>query len=283
MNRSISCCKESDCMIAQSTQCTHAAGGPSSPSPSTSMLAVVEVPMVQGCESDQSCLSRLLPLFAANWGPVTGPRARLFQALSRPSTKPNTKPLRRTSSCSRSSRRAGWVFPTPGEGAAARALARMFYSVQILAKKGPLGIIWIAATLDKRLKRNQVFEANIDSSVGARASQRSPRWPRVRPPRAVGPAQRSSSICLVFTVARRVQTPSSTQRRRWRCGCRGSCCWAWSRSTPRRSATCTRTATTRLRRSRRRAPPALHARSPSDLRTPPRAPVRPLSQPSGAA
>jgi len=82
----------------------------------------------------------------------------------------------------------------------------MFYSVQILAKKGPLGIIWIAATLDKRLKRNQVFEANIDSSVGARASQRSPR--------AVGPAQRSSSFCLVFTVARRVQTPSSTRRRR---------------------------------------------------------------------
>jgi len=90
----------------------------------------------------------------------------------------------------------------------------MFYSVQILAKKGPLGIIWIAATLDKRLKRNQVFEANIDSSVGARASQRSPRQPRARPPRAVGPAQRSSSFCLVFTVARRVQTPSSTRRRR---------------------------------------------------------------------
>ncbi|KAK9833545.1 hypothetical protein WJX81_003827 [Elliptochloris bilobata] len=41
----------------------------------------------------------------------------------------------------------------------------MFYSVQILAKKGPLGIIWIAATLDKRLKRTQVFEANIDTSV----------------------------------------------------------------------------------------------------------------------
>lgn len=42
----------------------------------------------------------------------------------------------------------------------------MFYSTQILAKKGPLGTIWIAAHLDKRLKRNQVFEANIAISVG---------------------------------------------------------------------------------------------------------------------
>ena len=43
----------------------------------------------------------------------------------------------------------------------------MFYSTQILAKKGPLGTIWIAAHLDRRLKRSQVFEANIASSVGA--------------------------------------------------------------------------------------------------------------------
>ena len=42
----------------------------------------------------------------------------------------------------------------------------MFYSTQILAKKGPLGTIWIAAHLDRRLKRSQVFEANIASSVG---------------------------------------------------------------------------------------------------------------------
>lgn len=42
----------------------------------------------------------------------------------------------------------------------------MFYSTQILAKKGPLGTIWIAAHLDRRLKRHQVFEANIAISVG---------------------------------------------------------------------------------------------------------------------
>lgn len=45
----------------------------------------------------------------------------------------------------------------------------MFYSTQILAKKGPLGTIWIAAHLDRRLKRHQVFEANISISVGALA------------------------------------------------------------------------------------------------------------------
>ncbi|KAK9865865.1 hypothetical protein WJX84_006443 [Apatococcus fuscideae] len=41
----------------------------------------------------------------------------------------------------------------------------MFYSVQILNKKGPLGVIWIAAHLDKRLKRAQVNDTSITSSV----------------------------------------------------------------------------------------------------------------------
>lgn len=42
----------------------------------------------------------------------------------------------------------------------------MFYSVQLLAKKGPLGTVWIAGHLDKRLKRNQIYETNISNSVG---------------------------------------------------------------------------------------------------------------------
>ena len=46
----------------------------------------------------------------------------------------------------------------------------MFYSTQILAKKGPLGTVWIAAHLDRRLKRVQVFETNITDSVGACSS-----------------------------------------------------------------------------------------------------------------
>ncbi|BDA47997.1 probable double-strand-break repair protein rad21 homolog at N-terminal half [Coccomyxa sp. Obi] len=41
----------------------------------------------------------------------------------------------------------------------------MFYSTQILAKKGPLGTIWIASHLDRRLKRHQVFETNISITV----------------------------------------------------------------------------------------------------------------------
>ena len=42
----------------------------------------------------------------------------------------------------------------------------MFYSTQILAKKGPLGTIWIASHLERRLKRSQVFDADIGASVG---------------------------------------------------------------------------------------------------------------------
>lgn len=32
----------------------------------------------------------------------------------------------------------------------------MFYSSQILARKGPLGVVWMAAHLDGQLKRSQV-------------------------------------------------------------------------------------------------------------------------------
>ncbi len=42
----------------------------------------------------------------------------------------------------------------------------MFYSTQILAKKGPLGTVWIASHLDRRLKRSQVFETNLPNTVG---------------------------------------------------------------------------------------------------------------------
>ncbi|KAF5840211.1 Rec8 like protein-domain-containing protein [Dunaliella salina] len=43
----------------------------------------------------------------------------------------------------------------------------MFYSTQILARKGPLGIIWIAAHMDKNLKRSQVAGAHIPGTVDA--------------------------------------------------------------------------------------------------------------------
>ena len=42
----------------------------------------------------------------------------------------------------------------------------MFYSQIILAKKGPLGKVWLAAHWgDKKLGRSQVFSADIASSV----------------------------------------------------------------------------------------------------------------------
>lgn len=45
----------------------------------------------------------------------------------------------------------------------------MFYSQFILAKKGPLGTIWIAAHLERKLRKNQVADTDIGVSVG--------RWP----------------------------------------------------------------------------------------------------------
>ena len=46
----------------------------------------------------------------------------------------------------------------------------MFYSQLILAKKGPLGKIWLAAHWDKKLSKSQIFQTNIMSSVGKNSS-----------------------------------------------------------------------------------------------------------------
>ncbi|KAF3452275.1 hypothetical protein FNV43_RR02708 [Rhamnella rubrinervis] len=45
----------------------------------------------------------------------------------------------------------------------------MFYSQFILAKKGPLGTIWIAAHLERKLRKNQVADTDIGVSVGYEA------------------------------------------------------------------------------------------------------------------
>ena len=42
----------------------------------------------------------------------------------------------------------------------------MFYSQFILAKKGPLGTIWIAAHLERKLRKNQVADTDIGISIG---------------------------------------------------------------------------------------------------------------------
>lgn len=46
----------------------------------------------------------------------------------------------------------------------------MFYSQFILAKKGPLGTIWIAAHLERKLRKNQVADTDIGVSVGQSTS-----------------------------------------------------------------------------------------------------------------
>ena len=43
----------------------------------------------------------------------------------------------------------------------------MFYSQYILAKRGPLGTIWIAAHLDRRLRKQQITETDVATAVRA--------------------------------------------------------------------------------------------------------------------
>lgn len=43
----------------------------------------------------------------------------------------------------------------------------MFYSQCLLSSKGPLGAIWVAAYFFKKLKKAQVTETDISSSVGS--------------------------------------------------------------------------------------------------------------------
>lgn len=46
-----------------------------------------------------------------------------------------------------------------------RTAGEMFYSQVILARKGPLGKIWLAAHFDKKLTKNQIFSTDITDSV----------------------------------------------------------------------------------------------------------------------
>ena len=43
----------------------------------------------------------------------------------------------------------------------------MFYSQYILAKRGPLGTIWISAHLDRRLRKQQITETDVATAVRA--------------------------------------------------------------------------------------------------------------------
>lgn len=50
----------------------------------------------------------------------------------------------------------------------------MFYSEVILARKGPLGKIWLAAHFDKKLTKNQIFSTDISSAVESVLNPSSP-------------------------------------------------------------------------------------------------------------
>lgn len=45
----------------------------------------------------------------------------------------------------------------------------MFYAQLVLAKKGALGKVWLAAHWDKRLTKQQVNQTDIRKSVGKRS------------------------------------------------------------------------------------------------------------------
>ncbi len=42
----------------------------------------------------------------------------------------------------------------------------MFYSQFVLAKKGPLSRVWLAAHWDKKLTKQEIFKINLQESVG---------------------------------------------------------------------------------------------------------------------
>ena len=50
----------------------------------------------------------------------------------------------------------------------------MFYSQIILAKKGPLGKIWLAAHWDKKLTKDNIFDTSIEVSAQSIVSPQQP-------------------------------------------------------------------------------------------------------------
>lgn len=42
----------------------------------------------------------------------------------------------------------------------------MFYSENVLTRKGPLANIWLAAHWDRKLTKSQIVQTNIQTSIG---------------------------------------------------------------------------------------------------------------------
>ena len=98
---------------------------------------------------------------------------------------------------------AGWV------GTEETSSGAMFYSQYILAKRGPLGTIWIAAHLDRRLRKQQITETDVAQAVRECPDPASRPVPwDARPPRVpilarrARPASRSTSLPETFARAR---------------------------------------------------------------------------------
>jgi hypothetical protein len=47
-----------------------------------------------------------------------------------------------------------------------RRAARMFFSHEILGKRSPLATVWIAAHMERKLRRKHIVESNVQESVG---------------------------------------------------------------------------------------------------------------------
>jgi hypothetical protein len=138
----------------------------------------------------------------------------------------------------------------------------MFYSTQILNRKGPLGLVWIAAHLDRQLKRGQITSANISDSVETLLHPEAPLALRLSgqlllgvvriyarkvrrlgsPQQAAGQAggmqdwgevrarqqQQQADLSVLDQAQKTVTTAAETASGRQAAA--GSCCWAWSAS-----------------------------------------------------
>jgi cohesin complex subunit SCC1 len=77
----------------------------------------------------------------------------------------------------------------------------MFYSQIILAKKGPLGKIWLAAHWDKKLTKIQIFQTDISKSVDSIVNPSVPLALRVSGHLLLGVVRiYSRKVCLYYDI-----------------------------------------------------------------------------------
>ena len=87
----------------------------------------------------------------------------------------------------------------------------MFYSQVILAKKGPLGNIWLAAHWDRKLTKAMIAQTDINATVKQRACPRRRLAPPAAPARATAPPPPPSPACSRAHALRPPPLPSPTR------------------------------------------------------------------------